>query len=280
MYALTMRMRQKLTIALIVLLGLVGMALAQEPTKSHLIDQPATTLVQSQLRTPVPISAPKQLPSGTRSRVLVWTTSLSCLVGLFYYLTKRLDWQQLNLQTTCKQCLSIHRLGGTIALFADVATASATFFLLTIPLVAAMDGLPLSVTNIAVAALLIAASVVVLNLLGSLFNLLNPHRSNAFGFITSLRFTALLLGATLLANGLTPTGTTTAVRLILGQLAGTRMVNLITEDSIFQTTLVMLGSVVLSGLCRWALPFVVGSRPLILIKLTPNPTNLPQVATL
>ncbi len=251
-----MRAGRFIGLALLALGGMNQLCAAQGLTSSKL---PVNSAI-NQLQT-------EQLPDTFRMKMLVWIGAISFMSSLAAFLTRRFDWQHRRSDQTCSHCRNLHVRTGSIALMADTAATAAFFYLIALPFAAALREEGLGLLALATTILMFLALALLITAAGTVLGMmnLNPNRSRD-SFLVGLRLVGFTAGAVVLLGGFTTEAVASNLSGLLGSALGERLLSDIGAEPVRETAFVLTGGIAASVLLRWVIPFLLGSRPLALVR--------------
>jgi hypothetical protein len=202
-------------------------------------------------------------------KLLIWIAGGFLLLGLYRILFAPGDWQGLRLRA-CDRCARAVKLVENLAHFFDLGAGVALYFLALAPFVAAAKGEGFSPdVLVGVVAIALAFTAIVAGSGSALLQL--PFwrgRVHTFGdgFLTGVRLVGTFASILLLSRGVTQLSVVGAVHSMAGWELGDRLIAAIGARPIRDGASALFACVTISCGLRWCMPFMLGSRPLVLAK--------------
>jgi len=213
------------------------------------------------------------LTNQHRSKILVCISAATFLIAVFSFLTRKFDWQKLAEDQTCRRCLTIHSNCGSTATLCDWLTLIAFTNLAMLPFAAALHEEAITGTRIGLAVLMGLAGVILL--LGSGWMIRStlkilPNHSNQgqdilAAVLTGTRLFGAFLSVTLLSGGFATANVSSQINGLLGTEIGQRLQEEVGILPFRDTAVILLVTTLLSAILRWPIPWLLGSRPLVLL---------------
>jgi len=273
--------RLRLTIAIVCLIfsGLVRPGFAQVASEDS-VEQPSLSSVEQSIRTDAlaPIEQPNAtvtpLSSGAKGKLLIWTTAFGFLGAIAVFFSGMLDWQRLKVGTACDRCLKVHRGAGSVALIFDSASVSILYYLLGLPIFAALTEEPPTLIRIAISTLLFLASLFGLVALGTVCQFLAHIRAlgqfsagNVLrSFLTGVRVCGFVFAVLLLGSGFSAEALNGQVETVFGTELGQRLLESIGAAPVLKASIALAIACLASWIFRWVVPIASGSRPLLFLQ--------------